>query len=183
MINLLPTTEKEKLLREENWRLILVLGILTFIFLISLILVLFSVKVHVVSQFKSQEILFEAKEKEFQRTELYGFRTKIQEINQTLMNLDTFFQKKDSSANLFEKIFRLLPKGVHLNSFSQESIDDLEEFKAKISLSGIALTQQDLFDFINNLNEEKSFCDADLPLSSWVEFNNINFTLNFKIVK
>ena len=183
MINLLPTTEKESLLREENWRLILVLGILTFVFLISLILVLFSIKIHVVSEFKSQEILFEAKEKEFQKTELYGFRTKIQETNQILTGLDTFFQERDNSADLFEKICQLLPKGVHLNNFSHESLDNSEEFKAKIFLSGIALTQQDLLDFINNLDKEKSFCDTDLPLSSWVEFNNINFTLNFKIVK
>ncbi len=183
MINLLSPTEKEKLSQEENWRLTLVLGILTFVFLISLTLVLFSVKIHIVSQFGSQEILFEAKEKEFQKTELYSFRTKIQEINQTLTDLDTFFQGQDSSANLFEKICRLLPGGVRLNSFSHESLSDSEEFKTKVSLSGVALTQQDLLDFINNLDKEESFCDTDLPLSSWVEFNNINFALNFKIVK
>ncbi|MCK5044470.1 hypothetical protein KAR26_01965 [Candidatus Parcubacteria bacterium] len=183
MINLLPTIEKEKLLQEKNWRLVLILGVSTLFFLVSLTLVLFAIKIHISSQLESQKLFFTEKEKEFQETELYSFRTKIQEVNQTLTNVGFFFQQQDSFVDLFEKICRLLPKGILLNNFSHKFINDSEEFKADIFLTGVASTQKDLLEFKESLEKEESFADPSLPLSSWMEFSDIDFSLNFKIIK
>ena len=94
MINLLPPIGKKRLLREENGRLILILGVLFLIFLVSLTMVLFAIKIHIFSQLETQKGFFANKEKEFQETDLYAFRTKVQEVNETLITLESFYQQQ-----------------------------------------------------------------------------------------
>lgn len=186
MINLLPTEEKEQIKQEENWRLVLNLGISALVFLISLSLILLSVKIYVVSQLESQKVLFASEEKAFQATELCDFRTKIQGVNQILLTLESFYQDQVNSADIFQKIQRILPQGIHLDTFSYKFIGDLQDedgYKARISLSGVALTQEALFKFKEDLDADKNFGDVVFPISSWMKFENIDFSIRFKFLQ
>lgn len=184
MINLLPPIGKKRLLREENGRLILILGVLFLIFLVSLTMVLFAIKIHIFSQLETQKGFFANKEKEFQETDLYAFRTKVQEVNETLITLESFYQQQSDSHDLSQKIYQLLPEGIYLDSFFCQVFDDPEKkFSTKVSLFGVALEQKDLLKFKENLENEETFEDILLPLSSWMKFKDIEFSINLKILR
>lgn len=63
MINLLPPEEKTILIQEERFKLILILGIVFLSALLSLILILFSVRIYISSQTDSENTIFEQEEK------------------------------------------------------------------------------------------------------------------------
>ena len=64
MINLLPSQEKEEIKQEENFKLILILGIIFLFFLISFSLILTSINIYISGEAKVQKILYQQREKE-----------------------------------------------------------------------------------------------------------------------
>ncbi len=61
MINLLPLQQKEELRREENFKLILNLAFLIFLFLISIYLIFYSINNFIIGTVESQKILLQEK--------------------------------------------------------------------------------------------------------------------------
>ncbi|MBI1984835.1 MAG: hypothetical protein HYS60_01845, partial [Candidatus Wildermuthbacteria bacterium] len=57
MINLLPPQYKKELALEETFRLCVILGVSIFVFLLSLALMLFALRVYFQGQIVSQDIL------------------------------------------------------------------------------------------------------------------------------
>lgn len=182
MINLLPSKEKKQLKQEENWRQVFILSILALVFLVSLSLTLLSVKIYISSHLEAQKSFLTDKEREFQETDLYALKTEVQKINEILLSLEFFYQERINSSDIFQEIWSLLPEGVYLNSFSHEPAASSDgEYVVKVFLSGLALEQKELFEFKENLEKQENFSDIYFPLSSWVEFDNISFSINFKL--
>jgi len=177
MINLLPPEEKKELIWEEKKKLSLILGILILVFLISLILVLSSIKIYISSQVEVQKFILSQEEKKFKESEAKTFQEKLEFLNQELTNLNSFYQNQIDLIEIFEKVSNYIPSGVYLNSFS------FTADTSQISLTGFSPTREILLEFKKNLETEKKFKEVYFPPTSWLEPTNINFAVNFKILK
>ena len=175
MINLLPLQQKEELLEEEKHNLVLILGILFLIFLISLILILFSIKIFISGEVEIQNILLSAEEKRFKESQIQNLEEKINISNQTLSKLDLFYQNQLNLTETLEKISGTLPLGTYLTTLNLNL--------AQISLSGFSPTREILLEFKKNLEKEKIFGEIYFSPSNWVEPTDINFSVNFKITQ
>lgn len=177
MINLLPPKEKESLIREENWKLVLILGTLFLSFLICLILILFSIQIYISGKIQSQKVIIEIEEKEFRDPETQNFRGEIALINQDLSRLNSFYQSQTNLTEILEKISGIFPEKMYLTSLSYQK----ETFQ--ISLYGFASSREILLDFKKNLEKKKEFKEIYFPPQNWVKPTEIDFQVNFKIIQ
>lgn len=175
MINLLPTQYKAELKQEENWKLVLILGFLFLIFLISLILILFSIKAYIQGEVQSFKILTELQEKTFQTEENRLLREKINSVNQNLSKLISFYRTKTNSAEILEKISQPLSSQIYLTNVSWQ------KDTSRVSLSGYAPSREILLEFKRNLEEREDFTEVYFPPSNWLKPVDIDFQVSFKL--
>ena len=175
MINLLPPQYKAEFKKEENWKLTLILSLLFIIFLICLTLILFSIKIFISGQLEAQKILLLQEEKKFEESQIQNLEEKIATSNQTIFKLDSFYQGQISLAGILEKIFETLPSDVYLTT--------LDFNLGQFSLFGYSPTREILLEFKENLEKEELFEEIYFPPSNWVKPSDIDFSVNFKIVK
>jgi len=173
MINLLPPEEKENLLREESWNLVLILGTLFLIFLICLALILFSVKIFISGQLEAQKILLLQEEKKFEESQIQSLEEKITVSNQTLSKLNSFYQSQTNLTEILEKISETLPPETYLTTLNLNL--------AQISLSGFSPTREILLEFKKNLEKEQTFGEIYFPPSNWVKPTDIDFIVTLRI--
>ncbi len=169
MINLLPSVQKEEILKEEQFKIVLNLGIMILAFLLSLFLILLSIKIFLASQLEVQKVVLA--EKELEISQLEDLKKKIKEYNSTLSKLNSFYQNQISPSKVLEKISSLLPGKTYLNSFNFSS--------KKVSLSGFCPDTKTLLLFKENLEKEDGFSQIYFPISNWIQPTNINFLVNF----
>jgi len=186
MINLLPLQQKEELLEEEKYNLVLILGILFLIFFISLILILFSIKIFISGEVEVQKILLSAEEKRFKESQIQNLEEKINISNQTLSKLDLFYQNQLNLTEILEKTSETLPSGTYLTNLNFSLLTTPAEGKApqyvaQISVSGFSPTREILLEFKKNLEKEEPFGEIYFPPSNWVKPIDIDFSVNFKI--
>jgi len=175
VINLLPPSYKKEILQEQNWKLTLILGLLFLIFSVSLILVLFSIKIYIQGQVEPLKVLTEAGEKSLQESGILDFREKIESANQKILKLESFYKNQDSTLIFLENIFKLIPENIYLTGlFWQKSA-------SQSSLTGFSPSREALFELKKNLEERKEFSDISFPSSNWMDSVNINFQVTFKI--
>jgi len=182
MINLLPPQAKTELILEEKWKLVMLLGLLFLIFFVCLSLILISINIYISGEAASQKILLEQREKEFRTPQTQTLQKNLTVFNQTLSQLDSFYQSQFNTSDVLEKISGLLPSGTYLTNLScvaQASSKD--GWKTNCSLSGFCPTRETLLDFKTNLENEKSFGEVFFPPASWVKPMNINFSVTFKV--
>jgi len=175
MINLLPPEQKQVLLLEEKFKLVLILGIIVLAFLVSFVFILISIKIFLDAEMEIQKINFEQKEKELKVPALQDIENKITEANAAFSQLDSFYRGQRNSIVVFEKIFNALPSGIYLNNLSFNSIS------SQIFLLGFSPSREILLQLKENLEKETSFSGVYFPPINWIEPVNINFSLNFKI--
>lgn len=176
MINLLPPQYKIEFRQEENFRLILTLGILILFFLVSLILILISVKIYLWEQVETTKILVNLEEKYFQTPETKVLQEKIRLANQNLSKLNSFYQGRTDSTEILEKISETLPSGIYLTNFSWQ------KSTSQIAISGFCPNQKTLFEFKKNLEKQKEFSEVYFPLSNWIKSKDIDFDATFKVI-
>lgn len=173
MINLLPQQQKEEIITEEKFKLVLIFGIVILAFLISLSLILFSIKNIIFGQLEIQKIFL--KEKELKVQKIQEMENKIKDYNLILSNLDSFYQKNLNLTEILEKLSKILPQGTYLTNFNF-NLSTLQ-----ISLSGFCPDRETLLSFKENLEKEEKFEKVYFPPSNWLEPTDINFSLIFKI--
>lgn len=181
MINLLPLSEKQILLEEEKWKLILILSLIILIFFISLSLILFSIKIFISSQLEAQKVILSQEEKVFGQTEIQDFQKEINQTNLALLKLNTFYKQKINLTEFLEKIPNLLPKGIFLTQISISPIKK-EENKFQVSLSGYTPLIEDLIELRENLKKENELSQIYFPPSIWVETKDIDFNITFQAI-
>ncbi len=175
MINLLPPKQKEELLAQEQFKIVLILGIVIISFLLSLVLILFSIKTLIWTDLQIQRIFIEQKEKELKSPKIQGLEEKIKEYNLTLLKLNNFYQSQKNLTTILEKIPRILPDKTYLTTLNF-NYDNLG-----ISLSGFSPSREILLELKKNLEGAEDFKEIDFPPTNWVEPININFTVTFKL--
>jgi Tfp pilus assembly protein PilN len=172
MINLLPPKYKEELRLEENLNLILILEILFFASLLSLALILFSIKIHLASLIEEEKIFYDSKNKEFSQHK--PVEAELNSINKTLAQLDSFYKEQFELTDFLERISKLLPPAIYLTSFSYQE-------GKKINLSGFSPTVENLLELKNNLEKQADFKDLNFPPTLWLQPVNINFNISLSI--
>lgn len=175
MINLLSPEEKQHLLFEEKKKMVLILELLGFLFLVLLFLVLFSLKIYISGELKAQEIILDQQEREFESSEMKDFPETVKKANYMFDFLESFYQKRFDLLEVLSELYNLLPEGVYLDSFSYQ------EYTSEITISGFAKTRKRLMEFHRNLGEGPNFQDPYFPSSVWLESNDINFNSKFKL--
>jgi len=174
MINLLPPQQKRELLEEDNWRLTLILGILIFSSFLCLTLILFSIKIYISGQAESQKIFVELKEKEF--SQIKSLEDKLKSTNQELSKLELFYETQFRLTEFLERISKILPSGIYLNSFSYR------KDTSQVTLSGFAERVESLVDLKNKLEQEKDFKEVRFPSDVWIKLANIDFNVSFQLI-
>jgi len=179
MINLLPLDEKEEIFLRERLSLVSILAILFFSFLVSLFLILFSIKISLLGDLEVQKTFLEETEKEISTGE--DLKEIIKNSNLTFSNLDSFYQKELNLTQVLEKIAKLLPSGAYLTNFNFSLPPKKEVFQGQISLSGFSESREVLLSFKENLEKEVEFSGVYFPPENWVKPSEINFTVTFKL--
>jgi len=178
MINLLPIKEKKEILQEETFRLVLILGILFLIFLICFSLILTSINIILSGEAEAQKILYEQREKEFETPQMQALQKNLTSFNQTISQLDSFYQNQTNLTEALEEISQTLPFGAYLTNLL---ISSKKERGWDCSLVGFSPAREILLEFKANLEAEKSFKEVSFPPVNWVEPKNIDFSVNFEI--
>jgi len=186
MINLLPPQQKEELLEEKKYNLVLILGILFLIFLISLILILFSIKIFISGEVEAQKILFLEEEKKFKESQIQNLEEKINASNQTLSKLNLFYQNQLNLTEILEKISETLPSGTYLTNLNFSLLTtpaegETQKYLAQISLTGFSPTREILLEFKENLEKEEPFGGIYFLPSNWVKPIDIDFIVTLRI--
>lgn len=170
MINLLPPLQKEELFREQRYKLLLIWGLSIIIFLITLSLLLFSISTFISGKAQEEKIAIPP--------ELQDSEKEITQINKSLRNLNSFYNKQPDFGELLERIYKMLPPDVYLTSLSLNFSEKEESFS--VSLQGFSPTRELLSQLKRNLESEPGFKDIDFPPLNWVKPDKIDFNLSFK---
>jgi hypothetical protein len=182
MINLLPPEYKKEIIQEENWKLIMTWGMLVLVFLICFSLILFSIKIFISGEVEAQKILFKQKEKELQTPQMQSLQHNLTAFNQTLFQLNYFYQNQFKITETLEKISTVFHSGTYLTNLSINHSPQKEgDYQANCNLSGFSSTREKLLKLKENLEKEESFIKIDFPPTNWTKATNINFTVNFKL--
>lgn len=175
MINLLPPEQKEELLEEEKLKLVLTLGIIILAFLVSLTLILFSIKISFLADLEIQKIYFEQKKKELENPRIQELTEKIKNYNLTISKLETFYQGQPDLTSILGKISQTLPQGIYLTTLNFNP--QISQF----SLTGFSPNREILLRFKENLEKTEGLKEIYFSPASWIPAADINFSVNFKI--
>jgi Tfp pilus assembly protein PilN len=181
MINLLPPVEKQNLLVAKQQKIILILGLLVFIFFICLALVLFSINFSLASQATAQRIYLANKQQSFEATDVKGWQEKVAKINQDLTKLDSFYQQRPSLTVFLDGLSNNLVQGISLNSLSINPIKK-ETNLFQVYLSGYASSVEEVVQLDKNLKENKNISQVSFPSDTWLGKQNFIFSVTFQAV-
>ncbi len=181
MINLLPQQQKNELKQEESLKLVLILGIVILAFLISLFLILFSIKVSIEGQIAVQRVFFEQKQTE--NVQLQNLTERIKSLNSALSKLNAFYQEELDLVEISNTITDTFPSGIYLTTlnFNRSVSLEKDKYPGNIFLAGYSPTRQSLIDLKKYLEKEERFKEVYFPPENWVEPVDVNFTANFKV--
>ena len=169
MINLLPPFHKEELRGEEQFRLVLILGMLLMTFFICLSLSLLAIRVYVSGEIRAQEILAETQEKEGRESRLGQIHT----LNEDIAGVSSFLAGRITLSDVIARISSALPESVYFTSLSYTN--------EKIALAGFAPQTEDLLSLRANLEKDSLFGNFHFPSSNWIRATNIDFSFDFEI--
>ena len=181
MINLLPPEEKQILLETRQWKTVLILGFIIFIFLVSLALIFASINISISSKVSAQKVILAVKEKDLKADDIQGLEGKITQINQSLKELDSFYRESPSFTGFLDKISDLLPGGISLKNISINPITK-ENNSFQISLSGYASSVEDVILLKENLKKEESISQVYFPQDVWLQKQDFIFNASFRAV-
>jgi len=168
MINLLPPSLKEELQGEEQFRLVLILGMLLMTFFICLSLSLLAIRLYVSGEIQAQQILAESQGKEGGESRLQQIHT----LNADIKGVSSFLASRIALSDSIEQISSALPENVYITSLSYTN--------GKIVLAGFAPQTEDLLLLRANLGQDPLFGNFHFPPSNWIRATNIDFSFEFE---
>ena len=118
MINLLPQENQREISQEQNWKMIMILGILVLVFLICLSLILFSIEAFVSADVEAQKIQFQEREKVLNSPGMRSLESDLAEFNKKIFQLESFYRNQLNISDSLAKISTVFPSGTYLNNLS-----------------------------------------------------------------
>lgn len=174
MINLLPPQEKERLVKKETERMVIIWGFIIAVFLVSFAMSVLFTSIQVSSRAQAQELLLEGIRKELENPSVAALKKELISANRFLTRVEPFLLKDKRVSRIFSVIASRLPPGLYVTRLSYNQ-------PGAISLEGFSPTRQALLIFKQNLEEEAFFSKVDFPPSNWIKPEDINFVVNLNI--
>lgn len=182
MINLLSPQEKNNLEEEERLKLALILGILFLSFLITLCLILFSIKIVISGQLNVQKMILSEEEKKFNNSPLSSLQEFITNSNKIISKLNSFYNKEVDLTDTLAKIYQTLPPKTYLKSLDIKSqVDKDGKGFLNCALSGFSPSREVLIKFRDNLEGQDNFKEVSFRPQDSTSPTNIDFLVNLKI--
>lgn len=178
MINLLPPKEKERIKAEKMRKIIIILWILVFFFLLCLSLVFYSLKIYLTSQVTAQEQKLTNMERSDEIKKIEDFNKEVELANKIMGELESFSKGKVYFSNLIEKISSTVPLGIYFTNFSANLSGSGE---VKVAIAGFSQTRDLLLNFKQNLEKESDVFKISMPSSNWTKPLDVLFSINFFI--
>lgn len=179
MINLLPPKYKKELAQEKTLKLIIIWGFIFVFFLACLLLLLFSTKIFIGGESEVQKIILEQRENEFQNSQSGFLQKRKSDYGDLLSNVENFYKERYEFIGLVEEISSLVPEGVGVSGILLNLVEKKEDSSANCRMFGVSLTQEKLINLRENLEKDERFEDIKIPLSNWLESENIEFSVTF----
>ncbi len=181
MINLLPPKEKEGFTLEIKKNLFITLGGIVLICLISLILVLFSLKFYILGEVNSRKIIFDQQEKRYQTPDFLLYKGIMQNYNDDLSKIRSFLNREIYFNDVLKNILEIKrPQGLY---FTGLSLNRDDSGKIKVIILGFSNSRENILLFRENIREniQKSDKINNLYFSpdSWIKAANSNFSVSF----
>ena len=181
MINLLPPEYKKELLKEEQYKIVLNLGIFVLLFLFCFSLILLSIEIYVSGQLEIEKQFIEQSQKEMKFSKIEDLEQKIKSVNENVSKLALFYENQTSIIKISEEISNMLPDGIYLNNISINTSKE-KDYRFLVSLSGFSPSRELLLELENNIKKKQEFFkDSNFPQSTWTKPVDIDFSLNLKI--
>jgi hypothetical protein len=185
MINLLTTTEKQKI-RKEYHLLVFSLCIPA-LFVILLIAIASFLPSFFLTSSNYQTLFAES-----QSTEVVTKQSQEQEMKKIVSDTNAkiaLLKKKDTEGSvrdIFREILESRPSGVYITSFSYSAEPSArgkqtEGVSPSVVVQGKAENRAGLLSFVDILKRKKGFSSVDLPISSLISGTNLSYTLNIAI--
>lgn len=169
MINLLPPHYKNELRREEQFRVVLMLGMLLMVFFVCLFLSLLSIRVYMSGEIQAQQIFVESERKEAGESRL----EQIRQLNSSIARISSFYSNRVTLSDIITRISDALPESSYLTSFNYA--------QGNIALEGFSPQTEDLLQFRTNLEQDSLFENFHFPPSNWIQPTDIDFAFDFEI--
>jgi len=180
MINLLPPKNKKELLGEENWKIIMILGINILVIFVCFSLILYAINIFISGEINSQKIIYEQREKEFKIPQTQALQQNLITFNDILFQLDSFYQSRFKATEIFEEISETIPSEIYLTNLSINASKIGKEKTIGYTLAGFSPSREILLKFKENLEKKETFEEVYFPPVNWVKPTDINFQVTFK---
>ena len=174
IVNVLPQEEKKLLLR-EYWKRFAI----TFMFMFSLILTIsglllipsyfFSVSKQGIAEGKLEE--FNLNNKSLTSQDIDKI---IADINTKLKLIDTVKPGYSVYRDLLEMVLSNRKEGI---TFSQILFNQRKDKSFVLEIRGKSIDRETLRDFKTKVEKDSNVASVDLPISNFIEKNNLNFTI------
>ena len=179
MINLLPPEEKRKLLTIKKRKLAIIFGIVVVVCLVCIALILSSIEFYILADTNYQKSILDQTKSESMTPDFVSLSKTLQNYNRILSQLDSFYKKEIYFGDALDTIKNIPePKGLYLTSISL--IRDSRGI-AKVSVSGVSDTRDNLLLFRQNVESDKEVKNSSFSNESWINPINANFSLTFEI--
>lgn len=179
MFNLLPESEKERILQEYNHRRLIVFLVFVVATLCMALVALFPS--YVLSSVKLSDVEVDIatvqQSREFQKAD--KLQATLVESNEKLSVLQ-YGHTSVSVQDLFMRINESRNKSIRLNGLMYTKAESVDAHPS-ISVSGVAQNRESLSQFVTVLQKVKHFKEVTLPVSSFTKDVNADFEIEIQI--
>jgi len=178
MANLLPVAEKKKIRKEYRIRLGIV-AMFLFAGLVVVAIVLLTPS-YILSSFKYSSAFSQLEIEKKKISDAAAGLDPIKEakdINAKLIVLEREGSLMPLSYDIFTTIVGHKPQNVKINAIFY----DRENMDGRISINGLSKDRETLLSFLKSLEGENMFDRVELPISSFVEGEDIEFSIRISI--
>jgi len=173
MINLLPPTEKERIKRESNLRVFIIIEAYFLIFCLLFFIALSFERNYILQKLEAGGVYLTLSENSLDLPKIREEEKNIKAFNSKVVELNSFYIKEKDLTAVLEKVTESMPQEIYLKSFRIEG-------GKKITISGFSLTREALLGLDVAL-KDSGFDKVQFPASSWEKGQNIDFSVSFEL--
>jgi len=173
-LNLTPPAKKEEMHKANLLSQVFKWETELFGIFVVFIAMLVSINYILMITVSSEAVLTLAKNNE-QYKEIENFDIESKDVNKVISQIDQIQRGQLNWYNFFEKINKQFSNTIEIKR--------IETSDYAVLLAGKANNRDNLITFKENMEKESCFSDVNLPLSSLVAKENVEFEIDFKIKK
>ena len=150
------------------------------IFLIFLILVLFSVKFYVLTQAEYQEEILTSVKNNYQTPDFLFFKDVIQKQNLSLKIADAFYKKESYVSDILKIISEInRPAGIRVHDITVSR--QAQSGIMLVTMSATSDTRDNLVAFKNVIEKDKRIKNLYFPPNNWIKSSDVSFNMTFEV--